>query len=82
MNPNLRTVGREYLSEISKYSQKQQLEEHLDQRSSGMLGLLHKLKLICAHPHSVQMDNRLRDHSPKLQWLTEYQLHTVSHAVY
>lgn len=58
-----------YLSEISKYSQKQQLEEHLDQRSAGMLGLLHKLKLICAHPYSVQPDKRLRDHSPKLQWL-------------
>ena len=58
-----------YLSEIAKYSQKQQLEEHLDQRSAGMLGLLHKLKLICAHPYSVQLDKRLRDYSPKLQWL-------------
>lgn len=58
-----------YLSEIAKYSQKQKLEEHLDQRTAGMLGLLHKLKLICAHPYSVQPDKRLRDHSPKLQWL-------------
>lgn len=69
-NLTMHTLQRNlYLSEIAKYSQKQQLEEHLDQRSAGMLGLLHKLKLICAHPYSVQPDKRLRDHSPKLQWL-------------
>lgn len=60
-----------YMSEISKYSQKQKLEEHLDQRTAGMLGLLHKLKLICAHPYSIQPDPRLRDHSPKLKWLVQ-----------
>lgn len=60
-----------YLSEIAAYSQKQQIEEQLDQKTSGMLGLLHKLKLICAHPYSVQPDKRLRDHSPKLQWLMQ-----------
>ena len=58
-----------YLSEVSAYSRKQQIEEQLDQKSSGMLGLLHKLKLICAHPYSVQPDTRLREHSPKMQWL-------------
>lgn len=58
-----------YLSEVSAYSRKQQIEEQLDQKSSGMLGLLHKLKLICAHPYSVQPDARLREHSPKMQWL-------------
>ncbi|MCP1487242.1 hypothetical protein J3D48_003555 [Pseudomonas fluorescens] len=60
-----------YLSEISAYSQKQQIEEQLDQKTSGMLGLLHKLKLICAHPYSVQPDKRLRDNSPKLRWLLD-----------
>ena len=60
-----------YFSEISRYSQKQKLEEHLEQRTAGMLGLLHKLKLICAHPFSVQPDKRLRDHSPKLKWLIQ-----------
>ncbi|WP_122448678.1 type I Zorya anti-phage system protein ZorD [Pseudomonas viridiflava] len=60
-----------YLSEISAYSQKQQIEEHLDQKTSGMLGLLHKLKLICAHPYSVQPDKRLRENSPKLRWLID-----------
>ena len=58
-----------YLSEVASYSQKQQVQELLDQRESGMLGLLHRLKLVCAHPYSVQPDQRLRDYSPKLQWL-------------
>ncbi|BAV74565.1 non-specific serine/threonine protein kinase [Pseudomonas chlororaphis subsp. aurantiaca] len=60
-----------YLSEVSAYSQKQQINEQLDQKASHMLGLLHKLKLICAHPYSVQPDKRLRDNSPKLQWLMQ-----------
>lgn len=60
-----------YLSEVDSYSQKQQLREQLDQKESGMLGLLHRLKLVCAHPYSVQPDQRLRDHSPKLQWLLQ-----------
>lgn len=60
-----------YLSEVSAYSQQQQINEQLDQKTSHMLGLLHKLKLICAHPYSVQPDKRLRDNSPKLQWLMQ-----------
>jgi hypothetical protein len=60
-----------YLSEVASYSQKQQVQELLEQRESGMLGLLHRLKLVCAHPYSVQPDQRLRDHSPKLQWLLQ-----------
>lgn len=64
-----------YLSEVSSFSQKQQLREQLDQRESGMLGLLHRLKLVCAHPFSVRPDPRLRDHSPKLKWL----LSTLDH---
>lgn len=58
-----------YVSEISAYSQQRQIDEQLDAKTAGMLGLLHKLKLICAHPYSVQPDKRLRDNSPKLQWL-------------
>lgn len=60
-----------YLAEVAQYTQKQQMHEQLEQRESGMLGLLHKLKLVCAHPFSVQPDQRLRDHSPKLQWLLQ-----------
>ncbi|MFC4861232.1 type I Zorya anti-phage system protein ZorD [Pseudomonas sp. MAHUQ-62] len=68
-----------YLSEVAQYSQKQQLQEQLDQRESGMLGLLHRLKLVCAHPFSVQPDPRLREHSPKLQWLLA-QLERIRHS--
>jgi len=60
-----------YLCEVAKYKEKQQFQEQLDERPSGMLALLHKLKLICAHPFSVQPDFRLRDHSPKLQWMVK-----------
>lgn len=60
-----------YLSEVASYSEKQQMREQLDQKESGMLGLLHRLKLVCAHPYSVQPDQRLRDNSPKLQWLLQ-----------
>lgn len=60
-----------YLSEVSSYSQKQQMNEQLEKKESGMLGLLHRLKLVCAHPYSVQPDQRLRDSSPKLQWLLQ-----------
>ncbi|ENA27903.1 hypothetical protein HMPREF1487_09086 [Pseudomonas sp. HPB0071] len=58
-----------YLGAIADFNQKQQLQEHLQARESGMLGLLHTLKLVCAHPYSVQPDPQLRTHSPKLQWL-------------
>jgi hypothetical protein len=60
-----------YLSEVAHYTQKQQMQEQLEQRENGMLGLLHKLKLVCAHPYSVEPDQRLRDHSPKLLWLMQ-----------
>ena len=58
-----------YLGAIAEYTQRQQMQEQLEQRESGMLGLLHKLKLVCAHPYSVQPDPRLKTHSPKLQWM-------------
>lgn len=58
-----------YLSEISKYNQQKKMQEQLEQRESGMLGLLHKLKLVCAHPFSVRPDPRLKEQSPKLNWL-------------
>ncbi|WP_040259315.1 type I Zorya anti-phage system protein ZorD [Pseudomonas massiliensis] len=60
-----------YLGAISDYTQRQQMQEQLNQRESGMLGLLHKLKLICAHPYSVQPDPLLRTHSPKMGWLIQ-----------
>lgn len=34
-----------------------------------MLGLLHRLKLICAHPAVINPDPRYREASPKLNWM-------------
>nr|WP_318382399.1 type I Zorya anti-phage system protein ZorD [uncultured Enterobacter sp.] len=58
-----------YLSYIASWQQQQTLSEEMQQAGTGMLGLLHKLKLICAHPYSVQAEDRFREHSPKLNWL-------------
>lgn len=58
-----------YLSEVGQYRQQRAIEESLDQRGAGMLGLLQRLKRVCAHPYSVEPDPRLLEHSPKLQWL-------------
>ncbi len=41
----------------------------MQQAGTGMLGLLHRLKLICAHPAVVNPEPRFRDNSPKLNWL-------------
>ena len=58
-----------YLSEIGRYAQRKQLEDELGDKSAGVLGLLHRLKLICAHPYSVQPEPVLREKSPKIEWL-------------
>lgn len=58
-----------YLSELSIFEQKKALMDQLDKKAGGILGLLHTLKLICAHPFSIRPQPILRDQSPKLRWL-------------
>ncbi|MCI4218440.1 DEAD/DEAH box helicase [Dickeya dianthicola] len=58
-----------YISSIASYQNRQKMQDELEQPGMGMLGLLHRLKLICAHPYSVKPDSRLREHSPKLEWM-------------
>lgn len=60
--------NRLYRSEIASYHDKRQLQEHLGEQSAMMLGLLHTLKLICAHPHSVRPEGAPMAASPKLRW--------------
>lgn len=60
-----------YKAELAAFAQRKQLMEAVDENSGGILGLLHTLKLICAHPFSVRPDPVLKDESPKLQWLLE-----------
>lgn len=62
-----------YISSVADYKKQQKIQEELAQPGVGMLGLLHKLKLICAHPYSIRQDKRLEDRSPKLEWL----MHTL-----
>lgn len=59
-----------YLSSVSAYL-KTSTETEESEVSSGILGLLHKLKLICAHPFCVEPDPKLRENSPKLNWLIQ-----------
>ena len=58
-----------YISSIASYQNKQKLQDELEQAGMGMLGLLHRLKLICAHPYSVKPDSRFRENSPKMAWM-------------
>lgn len=62
---------RLYLSEITAYNDKRAMQEHLGVQSAAMLGLLHTLKLICAHPHGVRPEGDPVDASPKLKWTLE-----------
>lgn len=60
-----------YKSELSAYAKRVQMMEQLDERRGGILGLLHTLKLVCAHPYSVRPDPALKEESPKMRWLLE-----------
>lgn len=60
-----------YISSIVSYQSQQQMQDELEVAGIGMLGLLHRLKLICAHPYSVKPDSRLRNYSPKLKWMMQ-----------
>ncbi|MEE3664506.1 type I Zorya anti-phage system protein ZorD [Brenneria sp. g21c3] len=60
-----------YLSSVADWKKNQELQEQMAQNGAGMLGLLHKLKLICAHPFSVNPDPRLRQQSPKMTWMLD-----------
>ena len=58
-----------YLSSVENWQQQQALSEGMAQSGAGMLGLLYRLKLICAHPAVVSSEPQFRDNSPKLHWL-------------
>lgn len=58
-----------YLSSVANWHQQQTLSEKVQQSGAGMLGLLHQLKLICAHPAVINPELCYRNNSPKLNWL-------------
>jgi hypothetical protein len=59
---------RLYRSEVGLYHDQRVMQEHLGQQGAAMLGLLHKLKMICAHPHALRPEGHSLDVSPKLDW--------------
>lgn len=61
---------RLYQDKISEYEHNKEIKEMMGHASgAAMLGLLHNLKLICAHPVSVAPADFNYDQSPKLTWL-------------
>ncbi|WP_213393775.1 type I Zorya anti-phage system protein ZorD [Aeromonas allosaccharophila] len=71
---NLTMVSRQrslYNQQIGEYRQRQLVQEAAGSKESFILPVLHKLKLVCAHPYCVEPDLWLREHSPKMRWLLE-----------
>ncbi|MGV2705962.1 UNVERIFIED_CONTAM: SNF2-related protein, partial [Aeromonas salmonicida] len=69
---NLTMVSRQrslYNQQIGEYRQRQLVQEAAGSKESFILPVLHKLKLVCAHPYCVEPDLWLREHSPKMRWL-------------
>lgn len=61
---------RLYTDEVSRFRQASELvAKAAGNQSASILGLLHTMKMICAHPHAVHPDGALLDVSPKMQWL-------------
>lgn len=59
---------RLYMAELAGFKQKSTLSEALGQQSAAILGLLHSLKMICAHPHSLRPEGEVLAGSPKMAW--------------
>ena len=59
-----------YKKLTSDYQHSREMREKMGEKSGAeMLGLLHNLKMVCAHPVSVSPEiNSIKD-SPKLEWL-------------
>lgn len=58
-----------YRSEIARHTEKSALLEKAGERNIAVLGLLHTLKLVCAHPHAIRPEGDLIEVSPKMRWL-------------
>lgn len=60
---------RLYRAELQSFQHKTELLQKIGDRNIAMLGLLHTLKLVCAHPHVVKATGPLLEVSPKMNWL-------------
>lgn len=63
---------RLYTDEVARFKQKSDLlTEAMGNKGASILGLLHTMKMICAHPHAVHPEGELLDVSPKMRWLKQ-----------
>lgn len=62
---------RLYRSEVGLYHDQRAVQDHLGQQGAAILGLLHKLKMICAHPYAIRPEGDPVQVSPKLDWTLE-----------
>lgn len=60
-----------YRSEIARHNERSAFLEKAGDRNVAVLGLLHTLKLVCAHPQSLRPEGKLLDVSPKMRWLID-----------
>lgn len=61
---------RLYKSEVGRFHDMKILATHSGgSQNITILGLLHTMKMICAHPHSVYPEGDLLQVSPKMRWL-------------
>ncbi|TQK03439.1 DEAD/DEAH box helicase [Herbaspirillum sp. SJZ107] len=58
-----------YRAQLAAYEQQRSLQEALGSGGAAMLGLLHRLKLVCSHPHAIRPEGDPLTASPKLRWL-------------
>lgn len=58
-----------YEERVAGYGQQKAVNAAMGEQSALMLGLLHNLKIICAHPPAYQSDLQLVTDSPKMIWL-------------
>ncbi|BET27621.1 helicase-like protein [Limnobacter thiooxidans] len=58
-----------YEERISNYENQRKLLEKVGDQNAVILGLLHNLKVICAHPQAYQYDLDLVADSPKMKWM-------------
>ena len=60
-----------YANEVTRYQAMQTAGELMGTGNAKILGLLHTMKMICAHPHSVYPEGELLQASPKMRWTME-----------
>lgn len=58
-----------YRSELLAFQDKNALLEKAGDRNIAILGLLHTLRMLCAHPHAIRPEGDLMEASPKMYWL-------------